>query len=128
MSVALLGFDRQPRGSLFISCICGAPTQCGKVIPSCKLTGRLPTERKPVDSIPQQKRSAPNSLFPRQQGFPCPDAIIIGIDDRRGHNPIFLIQSAANNQQSVSLTSQEPSGITGGMMRGCLVERERWRR
>ena len=94
-----LGFDRQPQGFLFIPCIFGAPAQCEKVVPSCKLTGRLPIESKPVDNIPQKKRSTLNSFFPRQQGFPCPDAIIISIDDRRGHNPIFLIQSAANNQQ-----------------------------
>ena len=31
--------------------LCGAPAHCGKVVPSCKVTGRLPIERKPVDNV-----------------------------------------------------------------------------
>ena len=56
-------------------------------------------ERKPVDNVSQKKDRLHIHFFPRQQGFPCPDAYIIGIDDGRGHNPIFLIHSAANNLQ-----------------------------
>ena len=48
---------------LFIPCSCGAPAHCGKVVPSCKVTGRLPIERKPVDNVSQKKRSPPHSLL-----------------------------------------------------------------
>ena len=34
-----------------------------KVVPSCKVTGRLPIERKPVDNASQKKRSPPHSLL-----------------------------------------------------------------
>ena len=63
VSVALWGFDRQPRGSLFIPSSCGAPAHCGKIVPSCKVTGRLPIERKPADNVPQKKLSPPHSLL-----------------------------------------------------------------
>ena len=36
---------------------------CGKVVPRCKVTGRLPIERKPVDNVSQKKRSHPHSLL-----------------------------------------------------------------
>ena len=43
-------------------CSCGA--HCGKVVPlSCKVTGRLPIERKPVDNVPQKNGSPPHSLL-----------------------------------------------------------------
>ena len=44
-------------------CSCGAPAHCGKVVPSCKVTGRLPIERKPVDNVSQKKISPPHSLL-----------------------------------------------------------------
>ena len=86
-------------------------------------------ERKPADNIPQRKDRLSIHFFPPQQAFPCPDAYIIGTDDRRDHNPIFIIHSAANNQQKRNIDIIGTLwGITGGMMDSCLVERERWRR
>ena len=106
VSMALWGFDRQPRGSLFIPCSCGAPAHCGKVVPSCKLTGRLPIERKPADNVSQKKRSPPHSPLSSTARFSLSRCLhTIGIDDGRGHIPIFLIHSAANNQQNETLTS-----------------------
>ena len=99
VSVALWGFDRQPRGSLFIPCRCGAPAHCGKVVPSCKVTGRLPIERKPVDNVSQKKRSPPHSLLSSTARFSLSRCLHYWHRRRERSQSHFLIHSAANNQQ-----------------------------
>ena len=131
VSVALWGFDRQPRGSLFIPCRCGAPAHEKSFPCSCKVTGPHPIARnlKPQDNVPQEKRSPPHSLLSLTARFCLSRCLHYWHRRQERSQSHFLIHSAANNQQKRNIDIIGTLwGITGGVMDSCVAERERWRR